>query len=204
MGSMKLHLCEDITKTELDNLFTKVYNDFKKHSDALGFRDDLVQTVPQLFKRKSSKCLGRCVDNRQGSFVIELNPLMLQFDDEGKKVIEDVIAHELLHTLPGCFGHGNEFHKKARQVKQLMGYTIDTLADENASNYFMKYASDSKPNYKLVCNKCGREIPFDRPNNYLKYPKNYQDKCGGDFTAYKLNKTSGNYEEYVHTGNFIG
>ena len=200
---MRLHIHEDLSKSDLDNIFKKVYNKFVEHSDVLEFPTESVSDVPQLFKRKSAKSLGRCI-RMGGSYTIELNPIMLQFNDDGINVIEDVVAHELLHTLPGCYNHGTEFHKKAQLIKRLMGYEIDTLADENASEYFTKYLLATKPNYKIVCDKCGREIPFERLNNYIKYPKDYMDKCGGTFTSYKLNNVTGDYEEYKNPKGFIG
>lgn len=39
---MKLHLREDLTKSDLDIIYKKVYNEFVENSNALGFQKDLV------------------------------------------------------------------------------------------------------------------------------------------------------------------
>ena len=200
---MKLHLKEDLTKSDLDIIYKKVYDKFVENSDALGFQKDLVNSVPQLFKRKSTKAAGRCRPVGS-SYIIELNPIMLKFGKDGKKFIEDVVAHELVHTLPHCLNHGNEFHRMANKVKRLMGYEIGTSMDDDASEYLYKYLLDDKPNYKLVCDKCKREIPFNRLNNYIKYPEDYKDNCGGSFKSYMLNKDTEEYEEYINKRGFIG
>jgi predicted SprT family Zn-dependent metalloprotease len=126
-------------------------------------------------------------------FKISLNPAMLNFEEDGERIIKDTIAHELCHTLPGCFNHGSEFHRNAQLIRQGLGYYIDTKADVDASAYFRKYLPDAP--YKVICDKCGNETSFARIQGVVENPIQYScAKCDGSVSSYKLNKSTGEYE----------
>ena len=129
------------------------------------------------------------------TFKISLNPAMLKFEEDGERIIKDTIAHELCHTLEGCFNHGPEFHRNAQNIRRAMGYYIDTKADADASAYFRKYLPDAP--YKVVCDKCGTESSFTRMQNVIENPMLYScSRCNGSLSSYKLNKNTGEYELY--------
>ena len=126
------------------------------------------------------------------TYQISLNPNVLKFDESGNKIIKDVLAHELCHTLPGCMNHGVQFHKFAKIIGNKLGYKIDTTADVDASDYFRKYLP--KSNYKVKCVDCGNEIDINRLSDPVKNPSKYNcKKCGGSINSYILN-SKGEYE----------
>ena len=187
-------LIEEYTKEDIEDIFEDMKYQFADFEDDIPFDIYDVSSILKWLAPHNRKTLGRCT-YQGGRYYISLNPNLLKFGDDGYKVIKDVIAHELCHTLPECFNHGPEFHKYARLIEQLMGYKIDTKADVDASGYFRKYLPDA--NYKLICNKCGNEIPKSHMCDAVTNPSRYKcAKCGGTLDSYKLNKTAGDYELY--------
>lgn len=187
-------LTEEYTKEDIEDIFEDMKYQFADFEDDIPFDIYDVSSILKWLAPHNRKTLGRCT-YQGGRYYISLNPNLLKFGDDGYNVIKDVIAHELCHTLPGCFNHGSEFHKYARLIGQLMGYKIDTKADVDASGYFRKYLPDA--NYKLICNKCGNEISKSHMCDAVTNPSRYKcAKCGGTLDSYKLNKFSNEYELY--------
>ena len=187
-------LTEDYSKEEIEDIFDDMKCQFADFEDDIPFDIYDVSSILRWLAPHNRKTLGRCT-YQGGRYYISLNPNLLKFGNDGYNIIKDVIAHELCHTLPGCLNHGPEFHKYARLIGQLMGYKIDTKADVDASNYFGKYLPDA--NYRLICNKCGNEIPKSNMCDAVKNPSRYKcSKCGGTLDSYKLNKFSNEYELY--------
>lgn len=127
-------------------------------------------------------------------YKIFLNPNCLLMDYDRESLIKSVFAHELCHTLKGCMNHGKDFHRWAKVIYDNLGYVIDTKADEDASNYFSSLVSHK---YMLKCDKCGSVSYFDRMSDPIKNPGLYKHRaCGGDYSSYKLNIDTGEYEKY--------
>lgn len=199
-------LTEAFTKEQVQKLFDEVYQDFTDYSEELDFCADCrIDPVVKWTRTNATRKLGHCkwlrTDSSMGQeireFEIALNPILLQFEDSDERMIKDTIAHELCHTLPGCLNHGNEFHRKAGIIKNLLGYTIDTRADEETSKAASKVLFDNAP-YKVICQNCGNEIRVLRLNDMAKQCYSYRcKKCGEPYQIlYKLNKKTGEYEYY--------
>lgn len=184
-------------------MFEDVLDGFVSYADELEFEYSDVDKAINYLSDRNRKTLGLCRYDR-GRYHIFLNPNMLKFndgirdgryDDSGEQLIKSVIAHELVHTLPGCMNHGRRFHEKGNLVKRLMGYTIDTKADVDGSAYFRKYLP--KTNYMLKCDNCGNEISKPTLSDPVKNPFKYRcPKCRGNLSSYKLNKSTDEYELY--------
>ena len=184
-------------------MFDDVLDGFVSYADELEFEYSDVDKAINYLSDRNRKTLGLCRYDR-GRYHIFLNPNMLKFndgirdgryDDSGEQLIKSVIAHELVHTLPGCMNHGKRFHEKGNLVHRYMGYKIDTKADEDASVYFRKYLP--KTNYLIKCDKCGNEIYKSTLSDPIKNPSRYLcPKCRGTVSSYKLNKTTDEYELY--------
>ena len=187
-------LIEEFSEQDVYDIFDDVFIQFWENSDELGFDKDKVSKVLGWLNKNNRKTLGRCTRGN-GRYSIELNPNILKFTEDGEKIIRETLAHELCHTLPGCFNHGKEFHNKADKIYKLMGYHIDTKADTDSSQYFMKYLPQT--NYMLICDECGNQTPISKMSDPVKNPSNYScKKCNGDLSSYKLNPDTGELELY--------
>lgn len=165
---------------------------------------DASKISPRLdwMQARNRKALGRCWttfgmdangDKVAKNHRIELNPALLNAEEDMIRVLKDTLAHELCHTCLGCQNHGQQFHKVANIITKNLGYYIDTKADVDASEYFRRLLPPAK--YKLVCTKCGNETPIARISDAVKNPVGYTcSKCGGNLDSYILNSKTGDYE----------
>lgn len=134
-----------------------------------------------------SRALGRCA-KRNGNFRIELAGKVAK-DDVDLKFIKDVLMHELVHTIPGCFNHGPAFHSIATCINRRLGYHVVTkmnTEDLIAANVKIK---DERKNakYALVCQKCGTYIYRQRWSDALANPSGYiHAHCGGKLKTISL------------------
>ena len=62
------------------------------------------------------------------------------------------MAHELIHTCPGCFDHGKKWKKYASVARERLGYLISrTVSPEDLG---IADISQEEPRYKITCNGC--------------------------------------------------
>lgn len=189
-------LKEEFDQDDIQEIFTQVYNEFEDYQYDLDFDPYKVMKLVGWMDSRNRRALGKCIQSGGGErYRVVLNPAMLKFGEDGVNVIKDVIAHELCHTLDGCFNHGKQFHNKANQIKYLLGYNIDTKADIDASAYFDKYLPASK--WMVKCDDCGTETHISRLSDPINNPRKYNCvRCGGNISSYKLNPSTGEYELY--------
>lgn len=77
--------------------------------------------------------------------MIEVSKYLLKCDRE---LIKNVIAHELIHTVKGCFNHDYMFRAYARSLN-LLGYNVEI------KNHDKQFGKSISYKYKLTCLKCG-------------------------------------------------
>lgn len=115
--------------------------------------------------------LGRCCakSKKNRIFQILFSPALLEMEE---KDIIGTIVHEFIHTLPGCFNHGDLFHIKANSANKKYGLNISRLASPEISRAFEKTEFyQNKLKYDVVCLKCGKHITFKKKTNLIKEVK---------------------------------
>lgn len=121
---------------------------------------------------------GYCVKVAKDLFDIQIAAALLQ-DEVDDQAVKNTIAHELLHTIPGCFKHTGKWKHYATSVNYLLPqYNIKTR-----STYEEKGLEDTRPepkyHYVLKCLKCGNEIKRQKKSAAVEHPEHYRCKCGG-------------------------
>ncbi len=97
--------------------------------------------------------------------------------------IKNTMAHELIHTVKGCFNHGSEFKKYALIAKDA-GYDVTV-----SSRSSIEKSDDEKFNeakHVLKCVKCGEmyyRLRFSKKRGYIN--KIRCGKCGGKLIKIK-------------------
>ena len=119
--------------------------------------------------RRAATRFGCC--RYQGSFVIELSHRLLDAPEESCRL---TLAHELLHTCPGCRNHGAKWKTYARKMNAAYGYHIARTGSNEAMGVAGKPAK-----YLLRCADCGAEFPRLRASRLTEHPERYHCKCGG-------------------------
>lgn len=120
---------------------------------------------------RAKRRLGCCYC-KNGSYWIEVSSSIL----EDEALLRPTLAHELLHTCPGCRNHGARWKAYA----QLAGQSLDCRIERT-----VKTESDPGPlrheeiKYILECQSCGAQIKRKRMSKAVKAPWRYRCPCGG-------------------------
>ncbi len=117
-------------------------------------------------------------------YEIEISKWVLDLDD---KIIKNTIIHELIHCLPYCNNHGEEFKKYARLVNEKLGYNITRVGDkkEDFKKSNIEYNEEEEYKYKIICIKCGKV--FFRKRLAKNFTRKYRcSKCLGKLEVYNL------------------
>lgn len=119
--------------------------------------------------RRAATRLGCCI--RQGrEFTIELSARLLEADE---RACRQTLAHEVLHTCPGCGNHGAVWKGYAARMNAAYGYEIARTGSA---------AGEKPPRYLLVCRGCGAQFQRMRRSPLVEHPERYRCKCGGYLT----------------------
>lgn len=122
---------------------------------------------------------GRCI-RRENGFAIEISGRMAEAPENA---LRQTIAHELLHTCPGCFDHGPLFRQYADRLNRKYGYAIKRAnrADEMGVPERTRTAQ-----YLLICTSCSRQFPRERKSAVVSHPQRYRcPHCGGTLRRVK-------------------
>lgn len=113
-----------------------------------------------------------CCRRQGGEYIIEV---ATRIAEGPEKSCRDTLAHELLHTCPGCQNHGARWKMYAGQMNKAYGYNIKRAATEQA----MGTAQVRPFKYLLRCERCGAELGRYRASPLTRYPERYRCRCGG-------------------------
>lgn len=98
----------------------------------------VAEKVAVVMDKTQKTCFATCQRIRKdGSFIIHLMPALREIDGD---IVDNTIIHEIIHTCPMCWNHGNEFHRLGRKatLKYNLKYPIDTKGDSFQSNELAK------------------------------------------------------------------
>lgn len=113
-----------------------------------------------------------CCRTQAGRHIIELSAVLLEADELS---VRQVLAHEILHTCPGCGNHGYRWQHWAALMNHAFGYDIRRTHAPEALGL-----EDSRPaRYLVVCRQCGRAIPRMKRSALVTHPERYRCRCGG-------------------------
>lgn len=94
---------------------------------------------------------GYCRKNNDNTFTIAISSCLREDNIKHKKVLS-VILHEILHTCPGCFNHGELWTSYAKQINQ--HYNIKIRETSSAKELKVPYK------YIVKCKNCKIKIAF--------------------------------------------
>lgn len=113
-----------------------------------------------------------CCISKDGEHTIEISGKLL-FASE--KACKQTLAHEVLHTCPGCKNHGTKWKQYAQRMNSAYGYDISRASTHAA----LGIEDISRSRYLLRCVNCGAEIRRMRRSKLVDHPERYRCKCGG-------------------------
>lgn len=120
---------------------------------------------------RAKKRYGRCLC-RAGRYTIELSAYL---EDADSSFVYTVLAHEVLHTCPGCMNHGAHWKLYAARMRERYGYPIE----RTASYGLLPEQKPAPTRYMLQCTVCGAVFPRQKKSKLVQHPGRYRCKCGG-------------------------
>lgn len=113
-----------------------------------------------------------CCRSVNGRHTIEVSSSLLEAEE---LFIKQVLAHEVLHTCPGCADHGQRWQHWAAQMNRAFGYDIRRAHAPQSLGL-----EDTRPvRYLVVCRQCGKSISRMKRSPLVAHPERYRCKCGG-------------------------
>lgn len=122
-----------------------------------------------------------CCRTRGGRYTIEVAARLLEAEEGA---ICQVLAHEVLHTCPGCANHGKRWRHWAALMRSRFGYDIH----RTDSHEGLGIADDRPVRYLVVCRQCGNQIPRMKRSPLVEHPQRYRCKCGGSLYVLEQNQ----------------
>lgn len=113
-----------------------------------------------------------CCKYEAGQYRIELALRVAQGPEESCR---ETLAHEILHTCPGCRNHGAKWKAYAEKMNRAFGYHIT----RTATNEALGVEPGRAWKYRLKCESCGAEIGRFRASALTRHPERYRCRCGG-------------------------
>ena len=149
----------------------------KKDLESIGIKFGNVSQIT--LNERAKKRWGQCKKVSFNAFQINISSRLLE-DDINDQSVKNVIAHELLHTVPGCFAHKGKWKLLAELVNSsLPNYKIKTT-DSPESLGITSYEKSKEIKYTVVCTKCGMKIGRTRKSKLITNPERYRcAKCKG-------------------------
>jgi len=113
-----------------------------------------------------------CCRRQGGEYIIEVAARVAEGPEKGCR---ETLAHELLHTCPGCQNHGARWKMYAGQMNEAYGYNIKRTATEQTMG-----TVQARPfRYLLQCERCGAQLGRYRASSLTRHPERYRCRCGG-------------------------
>lgn len=118
-----------------------------------GFVPGAITSVS--FNPRLTRSCGRT--RREGPRVFSMDFSVAYFQHASPVSIRDTIAHEAIHTVPGCFNHGKKFQQVARLLAA-NGYHVSTKNRDGAYGTFREQKREEKPTYYILCTSCRKKM----------------------------------------------
>ena len=122
--------------------------------------------------RRAVTRFGCCIRQRDSSYRIELTDRLLAAEE---RACMQTLAHEVLHTCPGCQNHGPLWQEYAQRMNKAWGYSISRTGTCGA----LGIADARQVRHLVVCTACGREFPRVKASALVLHPERYRCRCGG-------------------------
>ena len=107
-----------------------------------------------VFNPRLTRSCGR---TRRKTGVYSMDFSVAYFQHAAPDSIRNTIAHETIHTVPGCFNHGKKFQQVARML-DADGYDVSTRDYDEAYTAYREQKREAKPVFYIFCPNCGKKM----------------------------------------------
>ena len=169
-----------MNEKEIESCLTQVIEDCKALKIPVSERIDPNITVNKRAQSRFASC-KRNKAYREEKFIIEVTTALLAAEE---KVIKEILAHEVLHTCPGCYNHGPKWKSFADKVNRHYGYRIKTTSSYEELG-LQKPEVKRSVKYIITCQKCGNQLFRQKKSKLVTHTNSYRCKCGGKLICKK-------------------
>ena len=162
-------------REQLDDLLIRVLKQARSLSIPVSGSID-----PHVVVNTRAKTRFGCCRTRGGRHTIEVAASLLTAEETA---VCQVLAHEVLHTCPGCANHGVRWQRWAALISERFGYDIHRTDSHDG----LGIADDRPVRYLVVCRRCGNRIPRMKRSPLVEQPQRYRCKCGGSLYVIEKN-----------------
>ncbi|RKJ40344.1 sprT domain-containing protein [Acutalibacter sp. 1XD8-33] len=152
---------------DLDETLAQMWEILKKLGIPVSKKIQPVLKINTRAKRRLGCCFFQ-----NGEYSIEISSILT----EDEPLLRQTLAHELLHTCPGCRNHGERWKAYAQIVNQSLDYEISRTVQMQELPLPLRR---EEVKYVLECESCGAHIQRKRLSKAVKYPWRYRCPCGG-------------------------
>lgn len=169
------------TQSQLNQLLQQVINE----ALALGIPVSR-QISPSLQVNQRTKArFGGCKKVKgflHSTYQIEISKVLLHAETG---MMKEILAHEVLHSCPGCMNHGPTWKNHCKKMEDAYGYRL-----ERTSTYEKLGIEDQRESktyrYVVECTRCGQRIYRQRKSALTDEPGRYRCRCGGPLVCSTL------------------
>ena len=146
------------------------------------------QELPDKITKYYEKIRGRRYARyaKYNKHTIEISKWVMELDDN---IIKNTIIHELIHCMPYCSNHGEQFKKYAGYINTKLGYNISRVGNkkDDLKKSNVEYNEEIKYNYMVVCEKCNQTFYRQRIKRNL-ITRYRCGKCCGKLIIYDMRR----------------
>jgi len=159
--------------TEIDEKLQKVLAQARELSIPVSSK---VQNEVVINNRAKTR-FGCCRKTKSG-YVIEISKFLISGPE---KAIYQTLAHEVLHTCPGCQNHSLDWKAHAETMNRFFDYNIKRTSTplEMGMEEGGPVRSPRPVKYAFVCKKCGRRIERSKKSKLVTHTHLFKCLCGG-------------------------
>lgn len=158
---------------DMERLLEKVKKELKEIGIPIS-NNILGVTVNSRTKRRLGACRKIKRLGHKTGYFIEISKIVTNCDDQ---VICRIMAHELIHTCPGCFDHGKKWKEYGAKAERLLGYKISRTSEYRELG--IEEQATEKVKYVIKCKNCGQVYERKRICPLVRNPERYRcGKCG--------------------------
>lgn len=151
-----------------------IANQCIKELNEIGIEPPKIQKFT--INSRAAKRWGQC-SRENGQFSIQIASVLVE-DDAPINGLKSTLMHEILHTMPNCFNHGNTWQAYADRVNKAYGYKItrvDSYKDKGFESNVLAQAHPYK--YTVSCKTCGRQWYYRRNSSTVECCRRNHATC---------------------------
>ena len=166
----------------VNKLLLEVIDEAKSVGIPISSNINLNVIINTRAKNRFGACRRKIINNKE-HFQIEIGSALNNCTDFQ---IKSLLAHEILHTCPRCYNHGQTWKAYSDILNKKYKYQIKRVSDPKEFN-IQNIQKEVKYRYKIICTKCGNEIYRQKRTKVIANIENYRCKCGGRLKVEKIN-----------------